>query len=149
MLTSEMGKTLYHQGDISYFEAVNKETLKNAFQRFQEEGILSVRKSKSGPVCRIAPEWRPERDPTTNRILDKGRLWTFIETIAVSRREGKNRRDNASVSSRVLELAGRCGQELFDAAVGEREREREAGGEEVVVEQKKQRRRRSRASAKL
>lgn len=147
MLTSKMGKTLYHQGDISYFEAVNKETLKNAFQRFQEEGILSVRKSKSGPVCRIAPEWRPERDPVTNRILDKGRLWTFIETIAVSRREGKNRRDNASVSTRVLELAGRCGQELFVAALNESENE--AVGGEDVVEKKPRKRRGSIASAKL
>lgn len=144
-----MGKTLYHQGDISYFEAVNKETLKNSFQRFQEEGILSVRKSKSGPVCRIAPEWRPERDPVTNRILDKGRLWTFIETIAVSRREGKNRRDNASVSTRVLELAGRCGQELFEVALNEKEKE-VVGGEGVEEEEKRPRKRRaSRASAKL
>ena len=35
--TSQLGKTLYHQGDLSYFEAVNKETLKNAYQRFEEE----------------------------------------------------------------------------------------------------------------
>lgn len=151
MLTNKMGKTLYHQGDISYFEAVNKETLKNAFQRFHEEGILSIRKVKSGrskTVCRISPEWVPERDPVTNRILDKGRLWTFIETIAVSRREGKNRRDNASVSTRVLELAGRCGQELFEAALKERESEA-AKGEEAVEEKRPRRRRGGRTSSKL
>lgn len=143
-----MGKTLYHQGDISYFEAVNKETLKNAFQRFQEEGILLVRKSKSGrspPVCRISAEWMPERDPVTGEVQEQGRLWTFIETIAVSRREGKNRRDNASVSTRVLGLAGRCGAELFEDTV--REREKEGLGEEE--EEKPRRRRRERASAKL
>ena len=41
-----LGKTLYHQGDLSYFEAVNKETLKNAFQIFEDEGIVKLHKSK-------------------------------------------------------------------------------------------------------
>ena len=31
---------------MSYFEAVNKETLKNAWTRFEEEGILIVAKSR-------------------------------------------------------------------------------------------------------
>ncbi|CUS08264.1 unnamed protein product [Tuber aestivum] len=101
-----MGKTLYHQGDISYFEAVNKETLKNAFQRFQEEGIITIRKSKSGrtpPLMRVSPDW-----------VANDRLWEFVEKIAISRREGKNRRDNESVSSRVLRLAEKCGHDLFE-----------------------------------
>src|SRR6202012_1328797 len=34
------GRTLYHQGDLSDFEAVNKEALKNAYTLFQEEGII-------------------------------------------------------------------------------------------------------------
>lgn len=97
---------------------MNKETLKNAFQRFTEEGILVIRKSsdRTPPVCRISDEWMPRRDEVTGEVVEQGRLWAFMEAIAVSRREGKNRRDNASVSMRVLGLAGRCGAELFKDA---------------------------------
>ncbi|KAI5803686.1 acyltransferase-domain-containing protein [Geopyxis carbonaria] len=104
------GKTLYHQGDLSYFEAVNKETLKNAFARFREEGILVV---KDGTV-QIAPEWMPEREPATGGIRREGRLWRFVEKISVSRREGKNRRDSSSVGPRVLGLMERLGAELWE-----------------------------------
>lgn len=88
---SQLGKTLYHQGDLSYFEAVNKETLKNSYQRFEEEGIILVAKvkdSKAGPTLRLAPEWTPERDPHTGQVMPHGRLWDFTELIAQSRREG-------------------------------------------------------------
>ncbi|KAI9928371.1 hypothetical protein ASPWEDRAFT_50421 [Aspergillus wentii DTO 134E9] len=111
-----LGKTLYHQGDLSYFEAVNKETLKNSYQRFEEEGIILVAKRKeprTAPTMRLAPEWIPERDPATGKLLDRGRLWDFTELIAQSRREGKNRRDGATVSSRVLTMSDFVGRELF------------------------------------
>ncbi|KAF7596380.1 hypothetical protein BBP40_002124 [Aspergillus hancockii] len=88
-----LGKTLYHQGDLSYFEAVNKETLKNSFQRFAEEGIILVRKgkeSRAAPVMKLAPEWTPERDPSTGKLVARGRLWDFTELIAQFRREGKD-----------------------------------------------------------
>ncbi|CCF40264.1 acyltransferase [Colletotrichum higginsianum] len=114
-----LGKTLYHQGDLSYFEAVNKETLKNAFQRFEEEGILQVVKSKDPkvpPRLRLDPEWRPSRDPETGSLNASGRLWDFTEKIASSRREGKNRRDGATVSTRVLRLTDLLGSKLFDSA---------------------------------
>lgn len=87
----QLGKTLYHQGDLSYFEAVNKETLKNSYQRFEEEGIILVAKSKelpTPPTMRLAPEWTPERDPETGKLLPRGRLWDFTSLIAQSRREG-------------------------------------------------------------
>lgn len=45
------------------------------------------------------------------------RLWAFIEKIASSRREGKNRRDGATVSTRVVRLTDRLGRRLFDEAV--------------------------------
>ncbi|KAK4236220.1 hypothetical protein C8A03DRAFT_17114 [Achaetomium macrosporum] len=115
-----LGKTLYHQGDLSYFEAVNKETLKNSYQRFEEEGIIQVVKSKDTsipPRLRIAPEWRPGRDEKTGRLLASGRLWDFTEKIASSRREGKNRRDGATVSTRVIGLTDALGRKLFDDAV--------------------------------
>lgn len=114
-----LGKTLYHQGDLSYFEAVNKETLKNAFQLFEDEGIITLRKSKDKKVpttIKLAEGWTPERDPATGRITPEGKLWSFIETIASSRREGKNRRDGATVSTRVLELADKVGRQLFESA---------------------------------
>ncbi|KAJ5312333.1 hypothetical protein N7508_003163 [Penicillium antarcticum] len=111
-----LGKTLYHQGDLSYFEAVNKETLKNSYQRFEEEGIILVSKNKetrAGPSLRLAPEWAPHRDPNTGKVMDGGRLWDFTELIAQSRREGKNRRDGATVSSRVLTMSDLVGRQLF------------------------------------
>ncbi|KAJ5120540.1 uncharacterized protein N7515_009928 [Penicillium bovifimosum] len=114
-----LGKTLYHQGDLSYFEAVNKETLKNSYQRFEEEGIILVAKSKAsraGQSLRLAPEWAPQRDEATGRVLEGGRLWDFTELIAQSRREGKNRRDGATVSSRVLTMSDAVGRKLFQSA---------------------------------
>ena len=114
-----LGKTLYHQGDLSYFEAVNKETLKNAFQLFEEEGIILVNKSRNKKVpstIKLAKDWIPGRDPETGGIIAEGNLWTFIETIAKSRREGKNRRDGATVSTRVLALADKVGHQLFENA---------------------------------
>lgn len=39
-------------------------------------------------MMKLAPEWTPERDPVTGRLLGRGRLWDFTEMIAKSRREG-------------------------------------------------------------
>ena len=87
----QLGKTLYHQGDLSYFEAVNKETLKNAYQRFEEEGIIIVsRANQSNPITsvRLSLEWMPERDNVTGKLIAGGKLWDFAEMISQSRREG-------------------------------------------------------------
>lgn len=114
-----LGKTLYHQGDLSYFEAVNKETLKNAFQLFEDEGIVNLHKSKDRKVpstIKLAEGWTPKRDLAMGNIIPEGSLWSFIETIASSRREGKNRRDGATVSTRVLVLADKVGRQLFESA---------------------------------
>ncbi|KAL8672397.1 MAG: hypothetical protein Q9168_003136 [Polycauliona sp. 1 TL-2023] len=155
--TQTLGKTLYHQGDLSYFEAVNKETLKNAYQLFVEEGIVLIRKSSSSSTktknssgasttttttaIRLAPEWTPQRG-SDGAIIPEGRLWDFIEKIARSRREGKNRRDGATVSTRVLRLADLVGKELFENAVVE-------GEGEVVEDQRARARRRKGEEAKL
>ncbi|KAK0621650.1 hypothetical protein B0T17DRAFT_508982 [Bombardia bombarda] len=115
-----LGKTLYHQGDLSYFEAVNKETIKNSYQRFEEEGIIQIIKSKDTkvpPRLRLAPDWRPARDDVTGNLIASGRLWDFTEKIASSRREGKNRRDGATVGARVVKLTDELGQKLFEDAV--------------------------------
>jgi 1-acyl-sn-glycerol-3-phosphate acyltransferase len=114
-----LGKTLYHQGDLSYFEAVNKEVLKNIYARFEEEGIILVAKnkdSKLGPRVRLAIDWTPQRDAQTGNLVPAGRLWDFTERIAQCRREGKNRRDGATVSRRVLSLTNKLGSTLFDNA---------------------------------
>lgn len=114
-----LGKTLYHQGDLSYFEAVNKEALKNAYTRFEEEGIILVAKnkqSKIGPRICLAPDWTPARDVATGDIIPAGRLWDFTERIAQCRREGKNRRDGATVKTRVLSLTNKLGSMLFEDA---------------------------------
>ncbi|EQK99747.1 hypothetical protein G6O67_004228 [Ophiocordyceps sinensis] len=119
-----LGKTLYHQGDLSYFEAVNKETLKNSYTRFEQDQMVHVVKSKDPkipPRIQLDPSWRPSRDSKTGALLAEGKLWDFTEKIASARREGKNRRDGATVSSRVLHLTDQLGRRLFEeAAEGER-----------------------------
>jgi hypothetical protein len=137
---NQLGKTLYHQGDLSYFEAVNKETLKNAYQRFEEEGIMLVTKSrgsKAPPKFRLAPDWVPRRYPESGKIKAEGRLWDFIEMIAQSRREGKNRRDGATVSTRVLRLTEQLGENLFRAANADTKLSDE---DEAMMRKKKSRR---------
>ena len=134
-----LGKTLYHQGDLSYFEAVNTEALKNAYSRFAEEGIIIVatnKDSKAGPTMRLSPEWTPQRDEQSGALLLRGRLWDFTEKIAKCRREGKNRRDGATVSTRVMSIANMLGVALFKDAMST-----EIGPAEVVVAQKKVERR--------
>lgn len=87
--------------------------------RFEAEGILNVVKSrdpKIPPRLQLEPSWRPPRDPETGRILPQGKLWDFTEHIASSRREGKNRRDGATVSTRVLRLTDQLGRKMFEEA---------------------------------
>ncbi|CAB5170961.1 unnamed protein product [Rhizophagus irregularis] len=101
------GKTLYYQGDLSYFEAINKETLKNAFIRLEEVGLIMVKRSHNTKVMTtiaLSPDYIPTRN-SEGAIEPKGKLWDLVERIGKFRREGKNRRDNATVSSRVLRLA--------------------------------------------
>jgi hypothetical protein len=67
-------------------------------------------------------------------------LWDFTERIAKSRREGKNRRDGATVSTRVLALADTAGRQLFASQVAMADGVAEGGGES------KERRRRKEVS---
>ena len=75
--------------------------------------IVKSRDPKIQPRARLAPDWIPSRDPNTGGLLPEGRLWDFIEKIAQSRREGKNRRDGATVSTRVLRLTESINKALF------------------------------------
>lgn len=138
----QLGKTLYHQGDLSYFEAVNKETLKNAYQRFEEDGLIVVSKSrdKKLPVTvRLADEWTPSRD-AEGRLLARGKLWDFSDLISQSRREGKNRRDGKTVQTRVLGLADKVGAELCEAADAAKNKTAGQSTEKDVIKTKRRRR---------
>jgi hypothetical protein len=151
-----MGKTLYHQGDLSYFEAVNKETLKNAYQRCEEEGIILVTKSRDKRVpttVKLADDWMPSRDDKTGLLSATGKLWSFAEAISQTRREGKNRRDGATVQGRVLRLADLIGAQLYDDAMAAKEKAkidaRPSEEDAAVAKKKGLRRRIKQTSAKL
>ena len=114
-----LGKTLYHQGDLSYYEAVNKEALKNAYARSEEAGMILVTRSRDAKIparVRLDPEWVPIRDESGD-LKPEGKLWDLCELISQSRREGKNRRDGATVRTRVLGLANLVGADLFETSI--------------------------------
>ena len=110
-----LGKTLYAQGDLSYFEAVSKETLSKSFERVQEEGVIVVTKTKgvSGSRVELGSEWVPARDEKGEVVLEGSLLWSLCEEISRGRREGKNRRDGNTVRSRVLHLVQLVGDRLW------------------------------------
>jgi hypothetical protein len=100
--------------------------------------VVRSRDSRVPARMRLAPEWRARRDPANNNaLIPAGRLWDFTERIASSRREGKNRRDGATVSTRVLRLTDELGARLFAGttngrlSVEEDERVRAKVGEDV------------------
>jgi hypothetical protein len=75
--------------------------------------VVKSKDPKIPPRLRLTPEWCPSRDAGTGGIIAAGRLWGFTEKIASSRREGKNRRDGATVSTRVVRLTDLLGQKVF------------------------------------
>lgn len=81
--------------------------------------MVKSKDTKVPPRLRLAPEWQPRRDPKKKGELDVvgSKLWAFTEKIASSRREGKNRRDGATVSTRVVRLTDTLGQRLFNEAI--------------------------------
>jgi hypothetical protein len=81
--------------------------------------VAKSRSSKVQPRLRLASDWTPQRNATNGQIVAEGRLWNFIERIAQSRREGKNRRDGATVSTRVLRLIDTIGQTLSATETGD------------------------------
>lgn len=48
------------------------------------------------------------------KLKAEGPLWEFCEKISMGRREGKNRRDGATVRTRVLGLAELVGRALWE-----------------------------------
>ncbi|KAJ9654356.1 hypothetical protein H2198_006587 [Neophaeococcomyces mojaviensis] len=137
-MAQKFGRTLYHQGDLSYFEAINTEAIKNAYSRFQEEGIIRVSRAgnKAVSTMQIADDWMPQRDSETSSLQPVGRLWELIDRISQHRREGKGRRDTATVSTRVLRLANDLNVSLFQELEG-------FSGDESPTQVRKSRKRRS------
>ncbi|KAI8621112.1 acyltransferase-domain-containing protein [Chytriomyces sp. MP71] len=171
-----LGKTLYYEGDLSYFEAVNKETIKNACQRLKDMGVLKYSKMKRGndsvTMVSLSASWLPAKplpdapcmnesdgftqDPLKSRrgrgflssifgpgsappapvpltsldgssepeetfdswhyFMPEGKLWELCEQMSRYRREGKNRRDTATVATRVLRLAAVAKDEIIKAS---------------------------------
>ncbi|CAN6631932.1 hypothetical protein TRVA0_013S01662 [Trichomonascus vanleenenianus] len=108
-----LGKTFYHQGHLTYYEAVNKELLKSALNEYHEMGIIIKQKSldrKGKPVMvAIAKDWVPARfDVSANTteeqrkifrhsdILPTGKLYSFSELISESRHKTLRHHDMAS-----------------------------------------------------
>ena len=79
--------------------------------------VVKSKDPKVPPRMQLDAAWRPSRDPATGALRPVGKLWDFTEKIASARREGKNRRDGATVSSRVLRLTDELGRKLFADAV--------------------------------
>jgi hypothetical protein len=78
--------------------------------------VVKSKDPKVQPRLRLAAEWRPPRASPSGALIASGRLWDFTEKIASSRREGKNRRDGATVSTRVLRLTDVLGAQLYEEA---------------------------------
>ncbi|KAI8098984.1 putative acyltransferase [Halteromyces radiatus] len=116
-----LGKTLYYQGDLSYLEAVNKETLSNAMTRFEEQGVIVKRRHfdrKQWSEISLHDDYIPQR---LNGVLTpRGHLWELVERIGKFRREGKNRRDNATVSTRVIRLADILGEDNLQPSANQK-----------------------------
>ncbi|KAI4849165.1 acyltransferase [Aureobasidium sp. EXF-8845] len=105
-----LGKTLYAQGDISYLEAVNRETLRNAYTRFAESGIISISSpSKDGKIpaaVHLTSGWMPKRTED-GHVEAQGKLWEYCESISKARRGGDDRRDgNVKRIFGLVELVG-------------------------------------------
>ncbi|KAL1920575.1 uncharacterized protein VTP21DRAFT_952 [Calcarisporiella thermophila] len=98
-ITQSLGQTLYWQGDLSYLEAVSKETLRNALDRLEYYGIVT----RSQNYIALHPSFAPKRD-INGAVIAEGPLWDFAEEIGEFRREGKNRRDDNRGKTRVLHL---------------------------------------------
>lgn len=118
--TQKIGNTLYRQGELSYYEAINGATLANAFSRMEQMDMLLIRKTEEKKPARLValhPDWVPHVEyiqqlapheesayvpdlPEDQAMV--GRLVTYFNQLVAFRREGKDRR-NQSGSSKIFE----------------------------------------------
>ncbi|KAL1311847.1 hypothetical protein AAFC00_001922 [Neodothiora populina] len=120
-----LGKTLYAQGDLSYLEAVNKETIRNSYNQFAlyPNALIAIsaagKNGKSPAGVKLAQAWMPiGRAENGGTVRAEGMLWEFCERISKARREGKNRRDGGTVVRRVLGHVELVGSKLWSSGVG-------------------------------
>ncbi|KAK4617756.1 Glycerol-3-phosphate acyltransferase [Fulvia fulva] len=115
-----LGKTLYHRGDLSYYEAVNKEALKNAISRSEEEGIILVTRppkdSKAPQRTKLDADWMPQHT-SQGELVPEGKLWEFCEHVNKSRRDAPGKKEGATVRRRIQGLAQVIGEGLWEDAV--------------------------------
>jgi hypothetical protein len=84
-----LGKTMFHQGDVSYITAVSSETLQNALQYYYTLGAIKMVKGAKKKDLRIqlTDAWVPKRD-AHGKIVRGGRLVEHVRQIGASRKEG-------------------------------------------------------------
>ncbi|ANB11760.1 hypothetical protein AWJ20_4582 [Sugiyamaella lignohabitans] len=111
-MAQTLAKTLYHEGVIAHYEAVNKEMLKDAFQYFEQQGILirHVDENRKADVS-LAQEWIPKVD-SKGHFIPSGKLYEFSEAIAMSRNRPLRHSLIPGMTSRVFELLREVGQKL-------------------------------------
>jgi hypothetical protein len=105
--TQQLGQTLYYEGDLTYFESINRDTLQNASNRLVEIGVLE--KSDPAGAFRPMPTYAKCIIIEDLNVLQRDALHELIEDIGRFRREGRNRRDNANLNQRLLRLARLAG----------------------------------------
>lgn len=91
-----LGKTLYHQGILVYYEAVNKEMLKNALTHWTNGGEGIVIKHPETGFITVSLDW-----------MDRDKLYDFCEHIAHHRRLIRVRKDVPTLSSRMVTMIHR------------------------------------------
>lgn len=88
-----LGKTLYHQGILVYYEAVNKEMLKNGLNHWYNEGVV-IRRPEDGFMS-LGKGW----------CGDEGRrICELSEKIGLYRRLIRVRRDVPLINPRVVKM---------------------------------------------
>lgn len=109
-----LGKTLYAQGLLSHYEAVNRESLQKTYQRVEEEGIIDMSKvlvdNKPVTRVRLCQDWRPRASET----IQDSRLWHFCEKISSARMEKRGDGADAEIAARetTLNLVDMAGEQL-------------------------------------
>ena len=96
------------------------ETLKNSYQRFQEEGMIEVTRateSNAPGKLRLSPAWHCPRDEKTGSLKPGGRLWELIEKISLGRAEGEERPHHIVMKDTVLWQVDLTGKHLFEEAL--------------------------------
>lgn len=91
-----LGKTLYHQGILVYYEAVNKEMLKNALSHWTNGGDGIVLKHPKTGFITVNPTW-----------MVPGKLYDLCEHIAHHRRLIRVRKDVPTLSPRIVTMIRR------------------------------------------